>query len=78
MRWKRVDCLGKSCGGDSGSGRRRRGGRNKMEMKKVVVVVVQNKTKQCSNRSRSRFSTFIFQVSDTSVLASVSLRIKND
>lgn len=38
MRWKRVDCLGKPYGGDSGSGRRRRrkGGGNKMETKKEV------------------------------------------
>lgn len=42
--------------------RRGRGGGNKMVMQKVVVV--QNKTKQCSNRSWSRFSTFIFQVSE--------------
>lgn len=65
----------KSCGGDSGSGRkrwRRRRGGNKWRQREKVKY----KIKQCSNRNRSRFSTFIFQVSDASVLASVSLRVK--
>lgn len=43
MKWKRVDCSVKSCGGDSGLGRRRRGGGGKI---KTTKVTVQNKTRQ--------------------------------
>lgn len=42
MKWKRVDCSVKSCGGDSGLGRRRGGG-GKI---KTTKVTVQNKTRQ--------------------------------